>query len=75
MLEIAELNGKTSNNSTRLAAAALAISIARLAATTFTILIIATPLKLATLAIPIIATPLKRSAYKAARGRAASNTS
>jgi hypothetical protein len=75
MLEIAELNGKTSNNSIKLAAAALAISIAKLAATALAVLITAIPLKLATLAILIIAAPLKRNAYKAARGRAASNAS
>jgi hypothetical protein len=75
MLEIAKSNSETSNNSTKLAIATLAISITRLAATAFVILIIVTPLKLATLAILIIATPLKCNAYKAIRGCAASNTS
>jgi hypothetical protein len=69
------LNGETSNNSARLAAAALAISIARLAATTLTVPIIATPLKLVALIILVIAAPLKRSACKAVRGYAASGTS
>jgi hypothetical protein len=69
MLEIVKLNGKTSNNSIKLAAAMLIINIAKLAATTLAIPIIATPLKLATIA------PLKRSAYKATRSCAASNTS
>ena len=45
------MNGKTSNNSAKLAAATLAISVAKLAATTLIIL--------------IIATPFKRNAYKA----------
>jgi hypothetical protein len=49
--------------------AALAINIAKLAATTFAIPVVATPFKLAT------TTPFKRSAYKAIRGRAASSTS
>jgi len=75
MLEIAESNGETSNNSARLAAATLAISVARLAVAAFIVLIITTPLKPATLIIPVIATPLKRSAYKVIRGRAASNAS
>jgi len=65
MLEIAELNGETSNNSARLAAAALVISIARLAAITLVILVKAAPFKLTTLAILIAATPLKRNACKA----------
>jgi hypothetical protein len=69
MLEIAKLNSETSNNSIRLAVAMLAISIARLAAAAFIILVIATPLKLA------IATPLKRSACKAIRSRAANSAS
>jgi hypothetical protein len=75
MLEIAKSNSKTSNNSTRLVAAALAISVARLATAAFAILVIATPLKLTTFAIPVIATPLKYSARKAIRGRAASGAS
>ena len=61
MLEIAELNSKTSNNNIRLAAAALVVNIAKLAAIA--------------LAIPVIAAPLKRSAYKAIRGCAASSAS
>jgi hypothetical protein len=69
MLEIAKSNSKTSNNSIRLAVAMLAINIAKLAAITLVILIIATPLKLITI------TPFKHSAYKAIRGRAASNAS
>jgi hypothetical protein len=69
MLKIAESNGETSNNSIRLVAAILAINIAKLVATTLIILIAAAPLKLA------IAAPLKRSAYKAARGCAASGAS
>jgi hypothetical protein len=69
MLEIAKLNGKTSNNNIRLVIAILIISVAKLAATALAIPVIATPLKLA------IATPLKRSAYKAIRGRAASGAS
>ena len=75
MLEIAKLNGKTSNNNISLIIAMLAISIARLVATALVIPIIATPLKLATLAILVIIAPLKRNAYKAARGCAASDTS
>jgi hypothetical protein len=75
MLEIAESNGETSNNSARLAAAALAISVARLAATALVVLVAATPLKLATLTIPIIAAPLRRSACKATRSRVASSAS
>jgi len=69
MLEIAESNSKTSNNSIRLVAAALIVNIARLAAAALAIPVIATPLKLT------IITPLKRSAYKAIRGRAASGAS
>ena len=69
MLEIIESNSKTSNNSIRLAAAMLTISIARLAAAALVIPVIATPLKL------IAITPLKRNAYKVARGRVASNAS
>jgi hypothetical protein len=69
MLEIAKSNSKTSNNSVKLAIAILAISIAKLAATTLAILIIAALLKLATI------TPLKRGAYKAARGCVASSAS
>ena len=75
MLKIAESNNKTSNNSIRLIAATLAISVTRLVATTLAIPIIATPLKLTTLAIPIIATPFKCNAYKAIRGRAANSAS
>jgi hypothetical protein len=72
MLEIAKLNGETSNNNASLVAAMLTISIAKLAAAALAIPIIATSLKLTTLAILVIATPLKRSAYKATRGCAAS---
>jgi hypothetical protein len=61
MLEIAKLNGKTSNNSIRLVAAMLIISVARLAATT--------------LAILVAAIPLKRGACRATRGCAASSAS
>jgi hypothetical protein len=75
MLEIAELNGETSNNSTSLIVATLAINIAKLAAATFVILIIATLLKLIAFAIPIIVAPLKRSTCKAIKGRAASSAS
>jgi hypothetical protein len=69
MLEIAKLNGETSNNSIRLIAAMLIIGIAKLAAITLAIPVIATPFKLA------ITTLLKRSAYKAIKSRAASNAS
>jgi hypothetical protein len=69
MLEIAESNSETSNNSVRLAAAVLAISVARLAAAALAIPVAAAPLKLTTTA------PLRRSAYKAAGGRAASGAS
>jgi hypothetical protein len=75
MLEIVKSNGKTSNNSARLVAVALAINIARLAAAAFAVPIIATPPKLAALIVLIIATPFKRNAYKAIRGRAASSAS
>jgi hypothetical protein len=75
MLEIAKSNSETSNNSARLAAITLAISVARLAATALVVLITAAPLKLTTLTIPIAVAPLKRSAYKATRGRAASSAS
>jgi len=75
MLEIAELNGETSNNSASLVAATLIINIAKLAATALSILVIATPFKLTTLIILIIAAPFKCNAYKAIRGRAASNAS
>ena len=75
MLKIAKSNSKTSNNSIRLAAAALAVNIARLIATTLAITVAATPLKLITLVVPIIALPLKRGACKVAGGRAASGTS
>jgi hypothetical protein len=53
----------------------LAINITKLAATTLTILIIATPFKLITLIILVIATLLKRNTYKAIRGYAASSAS
>jgi hypothetical protein len=69
MLEIAESNGKTSNNNIRLAAAMLAINIIRLVAAALAILVIATPLKLTIIA------PFKYNAYKAIRGRAASSAS
>jgi hypothetical protein len=69
MLEIAKSNSETSNNSIRLIAAMLVISIARLAAITLIIPVIATPFKLA------IIIPLKRSAYKAIRGCVASGAS
>jgi len=75
MLEIAKSNGETSNNSVKLAAAIFVISIARLAAATLEVLVVATPLKLITLVVPIIALPLKRGACKVAGGRAASGTS
>ena len=65
MLEIAESNGETSDNSARLAAAALAIGVARLAAAAFVILVITTFFKRATLIVFIIVAPLKRGAYKA----------
>jgi len=44
-------------------------------AATFTILVIATPLKLTTLAVLIIATPFKHNACKAIRGYTASSAS
>jgi hypothetical protein len=69
------LNSKTSNNSIKLAIAALAINVAKLAVAIFAIPIIATPFKLTTLAILVIATPFKHSAYKAARGCAANSAS
>jgi len=69
------LNSKTSNNSARLIAIILVISIAKLVATTFAIIIIAIPLKLITFIILIIATPFKCNAYKAIRGCIASSTS
>ena len=75
MLEIAESNSETSNNSARLVVAMLAISVARLAATTFRVLIIATLFKLAAFSILVIATPLKRGACKAIRGCVASSAS
>jgi hypothetical protein len=75
MLKIAKSNSKTSNNSIRLAAAALAVNIARLIATTLAITVAATPLKLITLAIPIIATPFKCNACKAIRDCAANSAS
>jgi hypothetical protein len=69
MLEIAKSNGETSDNSIKLAAAVLAIGVAKLAAAALAIPVTATPLR------PITATPLKRGAYKAAGGRAASGAS
>ena len=75
MLEIAESNSETSNNSISLAAVTLAISVAKLVAITLAILITITPLKLATLVVLIIAAPFKRGAYKAAGGRAANSAS
>jgi hypothetical protein len=68
MLEIAELNGETSDNSIGLAAAALIVSIARLAAIALVIPVAATPLKLAVAA-------LRHSACKATGSRAASGAS
>jgi len=85
MLEIVELNSKTSNNNIRLVVATLTINITRLVATTLTISItrlatatlaipvIAIPPKLIALTILVIATPFKHSPYKAIRGYAASN--
>ena len=70
-----ELNSKTSNNSIKLIIITLAISIARLVATTFAIPIIATPFKLTTFAVFIIATPFKYNAYKAIRGCIANSAS
>ena len=67
ILEIAELNGKTSNNNIRLAAAMLIISIARLVVAAFIIPVITTPFKLTIIA------PFKCNAYKAIRGCAASS--
>jgi hypothetical protein len=89
MLEIAKSNNKTSNNSTKPAIATLAISIAKLAATTpaipiiailprlttLAILIIAIPLRPTTLAIPVAAAPFKRNTCKAIRGCVASSVS
>jgi len=75
MLEIAKSNGETSNNSIRLAAATLAISIARLIAAALAVPVAATPLKLIAFAILVIAIPFKRNACKAIRSRAASGTS
>jgi len=75
MLEIAKLNGETSNNSIKLAAATLAISITKLVATAFAVLVIAAPLKLTAFIVPIIATPFKRSAYKVTGGCVASSAS
>jgi len=69
MLEIAESNGETSNNSARLVAAMLAISVARLAAAALAVPVAATPPKLAA------AAPPKHSACKATRGRTASGAS
>ena len=75
MLEIAKSNGETSNNSVRLVIATLIVNIARLAATTLTIPVIAAFLRLIAFIVLIIAALLRRSAYKAIRGRAASSTS
>jgi hypothetical protein len=75
MLEIAELNSETGNNSARLVVVALTISVARLAAAALAVLIAATPFKLATFAVLVIVAPLKRGACKAARGRVASSAS
>jgi hypothetical protein len=75
MLEIAELNGETSNNSAKLVVAALAISVTRLAAAALAILIAAAFLKLIAFAVLIIAAPLKRNACKVAGGRVASSAS
>ena len=69
MLEIAKLNSKTSNNSIRLVAAMLVISIAKLVAAALAIPVAAAPFKL------IITTPLKHSACKAIRSRIASSAS
>jgi hypothetical protein len=68
MLEIAESNSKTSNNSASLVAATLIINIAKLVTAAFAILVAATLFKLITFAIPIIATPFKYNTYKAIRG-------
>jgi hypothetical protein len=67
------LNSKTSNNSIRLIAAALAVSIAKLAAITLIVLIAAAPFKLITLIVLVIATPFKHNTYKVIRGRVASS--
>jgi hypothetical protein len=75
MLEIAESNSETSNNSISLVVAALAISVAKLVAAALAILVIATPFKLATFIVLIIVAPFKRGAYKAIRGCAASGAS
>jgi hypothetical protein len=75
ILEIAKSNSKISNNSARLVAITLIISVAKLAATNFIIPVIATPFKLATLAISIIATPFKHNACKAISGCIASSAS
>jgi hypothetical protein len=75
ILEIAKSNSKISNNSARLVAITLIISVAKLAATNFIIPVIATPFKLATLAIYIIATPFKHNACKAISGCIASSAS
>jgi len=53
----------------------LIVSVARLAAIAFIVLIIATPFKLITFIVFIIVAPFRRSAYKAIRSCAASNTS
>jgi hypothetical protein len=73
MLEIAKSNSKTSNNSARLIVAALAISVARLAATTLAVPIIAAPLKLTTLIVLVIVAPFKCGPFKAIRDYIASN--
>ena len=75
MLEIAELNSKTSNNSIKLVVAALIVSVTRLAAIALVVFIAATSFKLAAFAVPIIAASLKYNAYKAIKGRIASNAS
>jgi hypothetical protein len=75
MLEIAKSNSETSNNSIRLVAATLIISIAKPVIAAFASLVIATPFKLIAFIILVIAAPLKRSAYKAIRSRAASGAS
>jgi hypothetical protein len=75
MLKIVKSNSETSNNSAKLAAVTLIISIAKLVATALVVPIAATLPKLTTLAILVIATPLKRDACKAAGSHAASNAS
>jgi hypothetical protein len=68
MLEIAELNSKTSNNSARLVVATLVVSVAKLIATTLALSV--TGLAVATLIIAIIAAPPKlacNNAYKSSK--------